>query len=294
MDGTKKTRAPAFFYSDVRTIGLRLAILAHLFPRDVSLKPYYDLLAQKLSGPSERYTTQELAWGLSAYGASGNDKAQDTPAASLWANTKKISADASTNGGVLGWTMPLDAALTAGSLILENEAETPITALMVQEGIVDIDALRTGAESIRVHRTLLDETGDTMAPTRLKLGQLIYAKVELENLSDRPLQHIALVDRLPGGWELEQNFSSSEHRPDWLEGERQWSITHANKRDDRVEVFGTLPARRTVEYVYAIRVVTAGEFVLPGVEAVAMYAPMKWGRDKPSLTRIQGPWALEP
>ena len=83
--------------------------------------------------------------------------------------------------------MPLDAALTAGSLILENEAETPITALMVQEGIVDIDALRTGAESIRVHRTLLDETGDTMAPTRLKLGQLIYAKVELENLSDRPL-----------------------------------------------------------------------------------------------------------
>ena len=64
LDGTKKTRAPAFFYSDVRTIGLRLAILAHLFPRDVSLKPYYDLLAQKLSGPSERYTTQELAWGL--------------------------------------------------------------------------------------------------------------------------------------------------------------------------------------------------------------------------------------
>jgi len=63
-----------------------------------------------------------------------------------------------------------------------------------------------------------------------------------------------------------------------------------NLRDDRIELFGSIGAGETRTFVYAARVVTAGEFTIPPVEAEAMYDPRIWAREDGRKITISGPW----
>ena len=160
-------------------------ILTHLFPGDPSFAPHYEMLAQKLSGPSRQYTTQELAWGsvLELSTAIRASRRQGVTLARWPESASSAAAKEQLQVQPPGQEQP------SPNLILENESETALTALIVQDGIVDIDALKTGSESISVSRTLLDETGDTIDPERLQLGQLIYAKVEIETCQNTTTTH---------------------------------------------------------------------------------------------------------
>ncbi len=50
------------------------------------------------------------------------------------------------------------------------------------------------------------------------------------------------------------------------------AVDHVEPRDDRVLIFARAYGN-TAEYRYLVRAVTAGEFVLPAVEASCMYDP---------------------
>ncbi len=77
-----------------------------------------------------------------------------------------------------------------------------------------------------------------------------------------------------------------------MDSDDLWGLDHMNVRDDRIEAFGALPrAGKTRTLVYAVRATTAGDFMVPPVEAEAMYDPRNWAREAGDRVVIVGPWA---
>ena len=138
-------------------------------------------------------------------------------------------------------------------------------------------------------RTLVTDGGRTLDPANHKLGDAVFVKVQLKNTSGNRVQNIALVDRIPAGWEIENPRLGRGGMPDWVD-ETLWEVEHMNLRDDRVEVFGALESGQTRTIVYQVRAVTSGSFAHPGVTVEAMYDPSVWARTARSTVRVKNPW----
>src|SRR5439155_16925795 len=103
----------------------------------------------------------------------------------------------------------------------------------------------------------------------LKLGDVVFVEVEVENKTGAAIQNIALVDRLPAGFEIENPRLGRGTRPDWVKDEDLWADDFMNMRDDHLEAFGHLQPRESKRIVYTVRVVTSGKFTIPPVEATS-------------------------
>jgi uncharacterized protein YfaS (alpha-2-macroglobulin family) len=97
------------------------------------------------------------------------------------------------------------------------------------------------------------------------------------------------VDRLPAGFEIENPRLGRERAAAATTG-KPWKVESMNLRDDRIELFGTLPAGAARTFTYSVRAVTSGTFTLPPVEAEAMYDPTVSSRESGGFITIQGPW----
>jgi uncharacterized protein YfaS (alpha-2-macroglobulin family) len=110
------------------------------------------------------------------------------------------------------------------------------------------------------------------------------------NSTGSDIQNIALVDRLPAGFEIENPRLGRSTRAEWMKDQELWATDFMNLRDDRLEAFGTMASGANKHVIYTVRVVTSGKFTIPPVEAEAMYDPTLWARDKGGTAVISGPW----
>jgi len=84
----------------------------------------------------------------------------------------------------------------------------------------------------------------------------------------RELSDLVIEDLFPGAFE-------PVHRDIGFTGNADW-VMRKDARDDRMLVFSKkfkLEAGNEVEIRYPVRVVSAGDFVLPGPSVEGMYAP---------------------
>ena len=123
---------------------------------------------------------------------------------------------------------------------------------------------------LRVTRSWTTPDGEPLPEGPIRVGDLIYVQITLEakNESTR-IPYVAVTDILPGGMEVEHPrlaTSAQSEKPVGAQAERVEFL------DDRVLMFATAyRSKRT--FRYALRAVTAGEFVHPAIEAASMYAP---------------------
>jgi alpha-2-macroglobulin len=157
-----------------------------------------------------------------------------------------------------------------------------------------------GGAGLRLERRWLDADGSPLAGVAsggasalsgIALGDVVYVELTLHNTSGERMSNIALVDRIPAGWEVENpRLGRSEATPEWVDSDRLWEADHLDLRDDRVEVFGELGKGEIRQVIYAVRAVTAGRFELPTAEAEAMYDPRNWARVHGGTVEVEGPW----
>jgi uncharacterized protein YfaS (alpha-2-macroglobulin family) len=138
---------------------------------------------------------------------------------------------------------------------------------------------------------------------RIKLGKQVRVIITMATVSRR--YHVALVDKLPGGFEILNpalkgtptvpNRDVHSENPDaepsrgpsapsrfsspwgrWY-NPYQW-YEHQNLRDERVEAFQSLLWEGEYEFRFVCRATTAGNFVVPPAKAEEMYSPEVFGR----------------
>ncbi len=282
------------FYSDRRRRGFMLSTFFDLFGNDTA----GDLLAQRVAEslvgePWGYYNTQEVVWGVTGLGKWVRKlAAQGVADGKLTADgtvidprkTKQKSNDKT-------WSLMRASEYKQLALDIPQSA-SGLWLVVDSEGVRPNGQYKTGGNGLAITRTwhTLDSTTVDPAKGGLHLGDLLFVQIDIENTSTEYIQNIALVDRLPAGFEIENPRLGRTTKPDWVKDEDQWALDFLNMRDDRIEAFGGLSPKQSRQIVYTVRVVTAGKFAVPPVEAEAMYDPTLWARDAGGTAVVAGPW----
>lgn len=282
------------FYSDRRRRGLMLGTFFDLFGNDPAGEPLATRVAQGLTGQVPYYyNTQELVWGVTGLGkwVTGQG-ARGTAGGTLVADGVAIAPRAARHKtGDKAWSVIR--ASEYKQLTLDVPPQAAGSWLVIRsEGVRPGNGYKLGGNGLSIERTYRDLAGNEIDPSagQLKLGDLVFVELEVGNTSGDAIQNIAVVDRLPAGFEIENPRLGRSTRADWMKDEEAWQTDFMNLRDDRLEAFGALAARTTKKIIYTVRVVTSGKFTIPPVEAGAMYDPTLWARAKGGTAVIGGPW----
>lgn len=280
----------AWYGSELRDAGLRLSVYRDLFGAD-GAGELADSVAAQLSatGDDWSYTTQELAWGVTGLGKSVGAPTGALPTPSLLAAGKLLpalprAADAS------GWSWALADVDEAVSVKLAGSGSR-LYAVVTSEGARPDAEVPWGGSGLALSRSWVGLDGKPVDASFLPLGEAFYVKLELRNPSNVAVPNVALVDRLPAGWEIENPRLGRDSLPEGLDPESLWATEHLDLRDDHLAAFGTVPARGTVTVIYMVRTVTAGRWALPPAHAEAMYDPTRWARERGGTVTVNGNWA---
>jgi uncharacterized protein YfaS (alpha-2-macroglobulin family) len=293
------------YYSDLRMRGFMLSVFTDLFGHDPGADRLAALVAQGLqaSEASHYYTTQELAWGITGLGKTLEAGAQDFAPPTLTADGRRLAPQPLPPGikrSDRTWELPRAGEYERLTVAVPSKGEGKLWLILVSEGVRETDGAPYGGEGLKLERRWLDAAGNEIggaaaggasALSGVKLGDLVYVELTLHNTSGERMSNIALVDRIPAGWEIENpRLGRSDATPEWVDEERLWAADHLDLRDDRLEVFGELQKAEIRQVVYAVRAVTAGRFQLPTADAEAMYDPRSWARVHGGTVEVKGPW----
>jgi uncharacterized protein YfaS (alpha-2-macroglobulin family) len=279
------------FWSDRRARGFMLSTFADLFGRDPAGERLATLVADSLRGHrSSWYTTQELVWGITGLGKYAGEIATDFDPPQLFVGNEEMEPT-TTAGNERTWSLPR-ASERKRIAIEVKRTDAPLYLILSSEGVRRGADWTFGGDGLRIDRELRRPNGEpiALADGSLELGDVIYAVVTIQNTTTGLLQNVALVDRFPSGWEIENPRLGRSQAIDWIDKDELWEPDHLEIRDDRLEVFGALRGRERKKVVYALRAVSAGRFSMPPAEAEAMYDPTFWARAAGGSVVIRGPW----
>lgn len=111
---------------------------------------------------------------------------------------------------------------------------------------------------IEISREYRDSEGNVI--TTIPLGKEVEVHIQLRSLDDRFVSNVAIVDLLPGGFEVVRDSV------------KQDKVDYADVREDRVVYFLTaLPDAQ--ELVYRIKATNVGTYLIPSILAESMYNP---------------------
>ncbi|XOZ34364.1 alpha-2-macroglobulin family protein [Halomonadaceae bacterium KBTZ08] len=136
------------------------------------------------------------------------------------------------------------------------------------------EAVKQGLE---ITRAFLNEDGETV--TEVEQGAELTVRLRMRALDNRQHDNIAVVDLLPGGFQVER---------DSVRREAGWSTDYVDIREDRLVLYGSLDSDvRTFEY--QVKATGTGTFKVPPAFAESMYHPDLQGRSAAGEFRVHKP-----
>lgn len=275
---TSERRLGGSYYSDLRRRGLMLNVYFDMFGKDAGGEALAQVVARGLSTrASYYYTTQELVWGVVGLGKWVQGVSGAGATAILSANGKPLSATKHKDRVDQSWALTRASEHEALELTVAGKTGGELYLIISSEGVREQPTLSSGGAGLSVKREHFDAEGAPLNLSDVKLGELIFSRVTLTNTTNEALQNLALVERLPAGWEVETPDLEAITPPQPIK-KALWRYDAINVRDDRVEAFGTLNARASAVLIIPLRATTLGSFQAPAVSAEAMYDPALWAR----------------
>ncbi len=131
----------------------------------------------------------------------------------------------------------------------------------VEAGFDHAPPAKAVSDGMEIYRELTDGTGKPV--TQIKLGESITVRVKVRSLRDEPITNTAILDLLPGGFEVAEN--SLQPGTGTVPG-----MDYVEVREDRAIFYGTL-TKAVREIVYKIQPTCRGAFTVPPIYAESMY-----------------------
>ncbi|HEV2878415.1 MAG TPA: Ig-like domain-containing protein [Candidatus Eremiobacteraceae bacterium] len=115
-------------------------------------------------------------------------------------------------------------------------------------------------------------------PLTLGPGQIF--DIDLEVITDHPVDHVVITDELPAGLEaVDTSFKTSTP---YFATSDSWEIDYQTIYKDRVVAYATRLEAGIYSMHYLVRSVTPGTYLWPGGEVHLQYAPEEFGRTSSS------------
>ena len=151
------------------------------------------------------------------------------------------------------------------------------------------DDVRDEAEGIFAERRFFRADGTPADLSGLRCGELLVAQISITSAVTRVVNDLVVEDLFAGCLEpVHRDIPQLAAQPsdkvcaDW--------VMRRDARDDRMLLFSkrfTLEAGREARFAYPVRVVSAGEYVLPGPSVEGMYDPRLHARRAPGRAVVR-------
>ncbi|MBR9975198.1 MAG: alpha-2-macroglobulin family protein, partial [Bacteroidetes bacterium] len=251
------------FDSELRANAIMLNVLLEVDPAS---KQIPDMLRWIASRADNMYSTQETAFVMLALGKAARRTASSELSVAVMVDGKKR---ASYDGKSVTVT---EKELGAGAVSLKASGKGEVFYFWSAEGIRKHGDVREEDSGMRVRRSWYDyRTRQRVSPQDLRQGQLVVCSIELSG-EGRSVDNVVITDIIPAGCEIENTRLRASTAVDWPVG-NPLDVEYMDVRDDRLILFTSLDGGATREFVYLMRVVNEGSFILPPLAAEAMYDP---------------------
>ncbi len=163
------------------------------------------------------------------------------------------------------------------SITVTNKKGNIIYVTLTQKGKLPLGNELATRKNLTVKASYLNGAGKPMDIKNLRQGTEVNAVVAITNTSNDYIDNVALTKIFPGGWEI-VNTSFTE-----LGGGASGTARYKDIRDDRVNFYFDLPAKKTKTFTVKLNASYLGTYYLPGTQVEAMY-------DANYYARNQGVW----
>ena len=143
---------------------------------------------------------------------------------------------------------------------LHLQSDNSLFYLNVQSGFNNTLPTESVQQGIEIFRDFVDQDGKVI--TSFEQGKEITVRLKVRALDGRSLRNIAIVDLLPGGFEVIRNSV-----PRTAYG---WVADYVDIREDRVIYYGNVDSSVT-ELSYKVKLTSSGSFLVPPSYAESMY-----------------------
>ncbi len=279
------------YWSPLRSDGLRLSVLEDLWPQHAASEILAGRLAAALAqkkGQIYYYSSQDLGWAILGLGKRIKGFKPPDPAAyaktSLNVNGKPVSKSFDV-GGLPGFVIE-GGGLQASRLRIGGAPSAKGQYLYVKaKGFSKTPP--PSPSPLKISRQFLRPNGTVADLQSIRQGETLVVSLEISNSSHSKVPNIAVVDRVPAGFEIENPRLGRTQEAEWMK--EPFKAEYQDLRDDRIQVFGDLNRGQTQTIYYAVRAVTKGRYTAPASFVEAMYDPAMFDYDQDAAIQIIGP-----
>ncbi len=143
-------------------------------------------------------------------------------------------------------------------LTFQNNSGNKFYFQITQAGFSQMVPNAKVANDIEIYREYDNDKGQPIH--NVKIGENVTVKIRLRSTNDKIIPHIAIVDLLPGGFDVVNNSINRQ------------LFDYVNPREDRV-LFFTAASPNIKTFTYKIKAVNQGQFTIPPIYATSMYVP---------------------
>lgn len=232
--------------------------------RDLAVSVAKELSSQRW------YSTQETAYGLLAMGKmiqKNGGKAMELTftkdGKSTTVKTERVIAQ-----------RELGISMGENTVTVTNNKANVVYVTLAQKGKLPLGDELSEQRKLNIKSEYFDGKGNTLDVSNLRQGTEITAKVAITNTSNDWVGNVALTKIFPSGWEV-VNTSFTE-----LGGGASGNARYTDIRDDRVNFYFDLDAKKTKVFMVKLNASYLGKYYLPGTQTEAMYDNTYYARNK--------------
>ncbi|PHQ30652.1 alpha-2-macroglobulin family protein [Leeuwenhoekiella nanhaiensis] len=165
-------------------------------------------------------------------------------------------------------------------LNLKNLKQNRVYVSLVQQGKLPVGEELAEQRNLSVKTSFTDQAGKVLTVDRIRQGTGFKARVTVTNTSLNPVDHIALSQLIPGGWEIVNTSFTA------LGGGACGKARYTDIRDDRVYFYFDLKSKESRTFEIDLNASFLGQYYLPGTQAEAMYDNDYFARNKGSWITV--------
>ena len=276
--------ASALPAEDVKAAAFSVLALMDLDPQDARLRGLVVYLNDRRSKECAHWgTTAENAHALLALGA--------------WYRARFVKGDPAVKLTVDGKETVLSVKKVhrlrgGGDAVLKNEGKGPAYVTASCLALPDAASVPAVSSGIQITRRYLLADGTEADLGNLSRGDLVIVELTVGDQQNRVYSDLVVEDLLPACLEPASTPVGPATHP-WIEADKQldWEMRR-EMRDDRMLFFSKRfcdsgEKGKAARAYYAVRVVSSGDFIAPGVSVEAMYDPAVRARTAPRRIRVE-------
>lgn len=261
----------------------RLYLILRHFPEKAQDVPPQALENIVLSLKAERYTTLSSAMSILALKSYSDRVAmhyKDRNGLTITETGSEKEAKPELISVLSGLLVEANVNANAQEVTFNNTLATPAWYVLTQSGYDLNPPQQAIAKGLEITREYTDESGAVVS--QITLGQKVNVHLKIRSNSKEGQDNLAIVDLLPGGFEvvqqtppevLEQEGEEDQDQSYWdplmIDGSSM-QPEYTDIREDRVIIYGQA-TNSVQEFIYQIKPTNTGIFIVPPAYGEAMY-----------------------